>query len=226
MKLRAARVVAAVVATGTVLGVGSSVSGAFGASTSTTPSSVAIQAGLSFTGAVITGPTMTAPRHLDAYQAAAFVQSWFVDAAFGHPQQQVPPNGVPVFRVDVTGTWSNPELVNTKTVYYAANATTVWISFPPQSGATASEPTTTPPAPTHWFVALARVRDAFAGTAKLVITGGTQTTLTPATAPGARGAGGSSGSNWPVILVVVAILAVVVGAVVRLRPRRSSTARR
>ena len=132
-----------------------------------------------FSSSVITGPGLTTPRHLNAYQSAVFVQSWLGDLYFGHPRHGPPPADLPVFRVDVTGIWG----VNRATlaVFYSTDGTNVWIGFPRQQMTTASP--RRPPAPGGWFQAQPRVREAFAGTAKLLLTGGVQAETSTTAAP-------------------------------------------
>ena len=150
---------------------------------STTPTSVEISGGYAFSSAVVHEPGTTATRKLDAYQAAVFVQSWIGDLYYGKPAHTPPPANLPVSRVDVTGNWGGT--YTTLAVFYATNGTQVWIGFPSQPMTTT--PSTRPPAPGGWFVALPRVRQAYAGTAKLVLTGGVQaatsTSAPPSTSP-------------------------------------------
>ena len=140
--------------------------------------------------------------------AAVFVQSWFADLAFGrHLRREAPPKNVPVYRVLVTGLWSGPGApAETREVFYAADRTTVWISFPhrpPITGRPAS--TTVPPPAKSWYVALPRVREAFAGTASLVPPPGTATTPTTSNAStSGEVAKHSSSSVLPWVLSVVA----------------------
>jgi hypothetical protein len=177
--------------------------------TSSTPTtlagSVKIDNGWAYTGAVITGSGLTQPRKLNAYQAAVFVQSWLGEAIFGKPQIIDPPKSLPVYKVAVTGTWGSPEKA-TLPVYYANQGAAVWISFPATIAPSGTTPTTTPP-PTKWFVAPARVKQAFEGTAKLVSTAGTATpTTAPVAAPAAVSHSSSSSTGWIIVLIVVGVL--------------------
>jgi len=187
-------------------------------STTTIVGSVAIGSGYAFTGAVIRNADGSVERTLNAYQAAVFVQSWLGDAFFGTPNLQDPPPTLPVYRVDVTGTWG--QLSGALTVYYASDGSTAWLSFPQDQIPTANP--TNPPPPTSWFVPPTRVIAAFNGTAKLQGTYGTDSS-------GSRRAGGSS-STARVIWAVVAALAVCgvasggVLAFRRVRPRRAARA--
>src|SRR4051794_153542 len=193
----------------------SAANGAVAQETTTTvpPGAVQIGDGFAFTGAVITSPAQPAPRMLDGYHTAVFVQSWFGDAFFGHPLIQDPPPDLPVYRVDVTGTWGSPE--SRQTVYYASDGTTAWLSYPQEQPVSMTPPA--PPPPSNWFVAPPRVIAAFNGTATLEPTVGVQeaalpsTTVAPGEAPAASS--GSSGSAiwWAlaagaVVVVVAAVL--------------------
>lgn len=133
-------------------------------STNTTlPGAVQIGPRLSFAGAVVIAPDGSPPRTLDAYHAAVFVQSWLPEVLYGTTDPVALPAGLPVYRVEVTGTWGGP--TGTLTVYYASDGATSWVSFP-EDQVPASAPTTPPP-PSGWFVAPARVIDAFSGAAFL-----------------------------------------------------------
>ena len=58
-----------------------------------------------FTGATITSPADPTPRSLNGYQAAVFVQSWLPEAMYGKPELRDPPADLPVYRVDLMGSW-------------------------------------------------------------------------------------------------------------------------
>lgn len=143
-----------------------------GTTTSSTPASVAIGGGLAFSGATITGPSRDV-RRLNAYQSAVWVQSWIGQLYYGKPSHERPPANLPVYRVDVTGNWGGS--IETRATFYASDGRLVWVAFP------RLPPSRGHPVITGWFAALPRVREAFAGTAKLELTGGTQT-LPPTTA--------------------------------------------
>jgi hypothetical protein len=213
-----------------ILIVGTTTASAGAATTTTTPAgpptSVGIGGNYGFSSAKITGPGMAKPRTLNAYQSSVFVQSWLVDAFYGKHAQSGPPPGLPVYRVDVTGNWGGS--YTTLTVYYAANKNTVWIAWPRQPIDTT--PTSQPPKPSGWFVALPRVRQAFAGTAKLLQTGGViaespsttpgaspSTTTTVATTDASSGSSGSSAFLW--IVLGAAVLAAALVAATRIRGR-------
>ena len=162
---------------------------------STTPTSVGIGGDYAYSGAVVHEPGTTKTRTLNAYQSAVFVQSWLGDLYYGHPKFGPPSANLTVSRVDVTGNWGGT--YTTLAVYYATDGSQVWIGFPHQPITTT--PSSRPPAPGGWFIAPARVRQAYAGTAKLVLTGGVQAatstsappvTSSTSTAPPAASAGG------------------------------------
>jgi len=189
-------------------------------STTTTalPGSVAIGDGFAFTGAVIRSADGSVERTLNAYQAAVFVQSWLADAFFGTPNVQNPPPTLPVYRIDVTGTWG--QLSGALTVYYASDGKTAWLSFPQDQVPTANP--TSPPPPTNWFVPPTRVIEAFNGTATLQATIGTDT-------PQSKRAGRSSSTSriiWAVVaaLAVCGVASAAVRAFRRVGPRRAARA--
>jgi hypothetical protein len=204
-------------------------------STSVTPpieGGVGIGDEIYLTGATITSPTGEPVRTLDAYHAAAFVQSFLASAFFGGPEiVRDPPPELPVHRVDVTGSWAGE--VGTVTVYYTADGATPFIAFP---GIIAwTDPTDAPP-PSSWFMPPARVIDAFNGEAELLDTTGTQmatvsSTTAPAGASGdeaagsaeATGAGdeGSDSSSLPVLPLGAALVVLVAGGAVWMRRRRA-----
>jgi hypothetical protein len=185
------------------------------------PGAVAIGDGLSFTGATVLEPDAE-PRQLSAYQAAVFVQSWLATAYFGGAASLGdPPADLPVSRVDVTGMWPSKKF-GTGVVYYASDGTSAWVSFPPDQEPV-DGPVTSAPEPSNWFRAPDRTVDAFAGTAELVDTFGTQETV-PATTEAAAGDDGGDDSTagpsaiW--LLVAGAGVVVALGGVL-LRRRRA-----
>jgi hypothetical protein len=188
------------------------------------PDGVDIGGGEKFTGAVVTlNGDASSPRTMNAYQAAVFVQSWLPDALFNQKLKlQDPPAQLPVYRVDVNGTWGEGGTSGTVAVYYASDGTNVWVSFPSQEAAPAP---ISPPPPSNWFVALPRVIDAFNGNAVLEQTEGVEAATAPTLPPGEAKSSGSSGSSstaiWVALLVGVVIVLVVGGFI--LRRRRSST---
>lgn len=136
----------------------------------TTPDgAVGIGDGIFLTGATITSPG-EAPRSLDAYHAAVFVQSWLASAFFGTDHAGDPPPELPVHRVDMTGTWTGTE--GTVTVYYAVDGPTPYIAY--GEGLVPRQQPFTPPPPSNWFKPPARVIEAFNGEADLIRTTGTQ----------------------------------------------------
>jgi hypothetical protein len=188
---------------------------------STTPPSVAISGNYAFSGAVITGPGLAKPRTLNAYQSAVYVQSWLGGLYSGAPVvHHNPPAGLGVFEVDVTGNWGGS--IETRETFYASDGHRVWVAFPALDPIS-STPGTRPAVITGWFVALPRVRQAFAGTAKLVPTGGTQQASTTVprttTVPAGSTTTGSAPSTglWIAILLALAVL---VAAAYWIRSRR------
>ena len=82
---------------------------------------VPIGDGYAFTGAVITPPDGGPTRTLDAYEAAVFVQSWLPQMLFANPDQvRQPAPDLPVYRVDIDGSWVAGE--GRITVYYTTDA--------------------------------------------------------------------------------------------------------
>jgi hypothetical protein len=172
----------------------------------TTTTLVTISGGFAFSGAVITGPGMAKPRRLNAYQTAVYMQSWLGSLYSGAPvTRRKPPAALPVYEVDVTGNWGGS--VETRSTFYASDGRRVWIAFPALAPITGT-PGTRPAVISGWFVALPRVRQAFAGTAKLVQTGGTEslpTTTTARAATGSRNRGSDVGWGIAIGLAVVAV---------------------
>jgi len=162
---------------------------------STTTTLVTISGDFAFSGAVITGPGMPTPRTLTAYQSAVYMQSWLGALYSGAPiTRRNPPPTLPVYEVDVTGNWGGS--IETRATFYAADGRRVWIAFPALAPIT-STPGTRPAVIRGWFVALPRVRQAFAGTAKLVETGGTQTVPTSSTPATTTPAGTTPATTTP-----------------------------
>jgi hypothetical protein len=192
--------------------------------TTTLPGSTAIDRNFAFTGATVTSPADPTPRSLNGYQTAVFVQSWLPLAYFGKPELRDPPADVPVYRLDIMGSWGGDQpQIGYQTVYYASDGTDAFVSYP-QNQAVSPTPTEPPPPPTIWFVPPPRTIDAFNGTATLIETGGTQQARTPRTAPTPTGSGSSSTSTpWVLYgLLVAAAAVIVVGVVIFFRRRRDS----
>lgn len=186
------------------------------------PGAVGIGDEIFLTGAVVTPPDGGAPRNLDAYQAAVFVQSWLGQAFIPGPSLlRDPPPDLPVFRVDVSGIWAGTTGI--VTVHYTDNGSTPYIAFP---GLVVSESVPDPPPPpSNWFVAPTRVIDTFNGKGKLVDTAGTrQATSTTGSDPGEQATPASNGGGTPTrtwILLGVALVALAAAVVRRLRLGRS-----
>jgi len=141
----------------------------------TTTTLVSISGDFAFSGAVITGPGLSRPRTLNAYQSAVYMQSWLGSLYSGvRVIHQKPPDALPVYEVDVTGNWGGS--IETRSSFYASKGRRVWIAFPALAPIT-STPGTRPAVIRGWFVALPRVKQAFEGKAELVETGGTQSTV-------------------------------------------------
>jgi hypothetical protein len=147
--------------TGATAGGGDATSTVGPTTTSTSlPGAVDIGYGYSFTGAAISPIDGTVARRLNAYHAAAFMQSWFAGAAIGSDNQQAqPPGSADVYQVNVTGNWDDQS--GTMTVYYASDGKTAWISFPQDQ--TPSLGPYTPPLPADWAVAPDGTIDGFNG---------------------------------------------------------------
>ena len=96
------------------------------------PGSTAIDHNFAFTGATISSPADPTPRSLNGYQAAVFVQSWLPAAFYGKPELRDPPADVPVYRVDIMGSWGGHPQLGTQTVYYASDGTSAFVSYPQQ----------------------------------------------------------------------------------------------
>jgi hypothetical protein len=172
------------------------------------PGSVSIDSELAFTEATVTTPAEPAPRTFDAYHTAVFVQSWLPYAFFGqNVVKQDPPLEVPVYRVDMVGTWGGvyaPGLTP-QTVYYATDGTTAWLSYPQNQPVTG--PPQEPPPPSDWFVGPPRVIEAFNGTAQLEETLGLHE-QTPNTEAAESTGDSSSFIFWWVLGCVVLVAAV------------------
>jgi hypothetical protein len=110
-------------------------------------------------------------------------------------------------------------------VWYASDGTTAWVSFPDEQ-VPMTDPITSPPPPSRWFVPPPRTIDAFNGEGKLVETLGTFTATsitTPPTSADGQAAGpdsSSSGSNVPWGWLAFAAAVVVGGGVVLSRHAR------
>jgi hypothetical protein len=203
--------------------------GASAAQTETTqpstvpPGATAIDRNFWFTGATISSASDPTPRSLNDYQTAVFVQSWLPTAIFSTPEKQDPPSTLPVYRVDIMGSWGGdqPQAGN-QTVYYASDGTTGWMSYP-QGQEVTSTPSATPPPPSNWFVVPQRTVDAFNGKGTLVDTAGTAEANTPRTRATSDGSGsGSSSRSWVAYaLVIGAAIVIIGGGVMFFRRRRS-----
>ncbi len=185
------------------------------------PDGVDIGGGEKITGAVVTlnGDASSPPRTMNAYQAAVFVQSWFADALYNQALKlQDPPAQLPVYRIDVNGTWGVGGTTGVVAAYYATDGTNVWVAFPSQ--APGPEPIDPPP-PSNWFVAPPRVIDVFNGTATLVQSSGVVAATATTKPPGeAKTSSGSSNTAIWVALVVGVVIVLVGGAFI-LRRRRA-----
>jgi hypothetical protein len=112
-------------------------------SASAKPTGTSIGTDLYMTGATITGDGPENGRALDSYQAAAFVQSWFVPSLVASPTFQDPPADATVYTMTIGFDASengntlmmgiDPELAKgTFIVNYATDGTGAWISLPEQ----------------------------------------------------------------------------------------------
>lgn len=170
--------------------------------TTTPEGAVGIGDGIFLTDGLITPPAGEAPRELDAYHTAVFVQSWLAAAFYGGEDiVRDPPPELPVYRVDSTGDWAGS--VGTVTVYYATDGTTPYIAFP---GLVVWTDESEVPPPANWFVAPPNAIDAFNGVADLAPTLGVETATSVATtASDEEGALGGTDSDtteaWPWALV-------------------------
>ena len=185
--------------------------------TTTTLAAVDIGGGLAFGGAVITGVRPhTATRRLNAYQSAVFVQSWLGDSFYGKPKHEPVPTGVPIYRLDVTGSWGGGGVdFTTRAVFYASDGTRAWIAFPsPQI-----TPATGAPAKLDFWDAPTRVIPAFAGTGKLIPAASIGATPSTGAAPSATTSSDKS-SAWPWAVGAAAVVVLGAVAAVALRRRR------
>ena len=187
--------------------------------TTTLPGSTAIDVNFAFTGATITSATDPTPRSMNGYQAAVFVQSWLPIAMYGKPELRDPPADVPVYRVDLMGSWGGDQpQVGIQTVYYATDGSNAFVSYP-QGQPVTPTPTEPPPPPTTWFIPPPRTIEAFNGTATLIETAGTQNAAkgrTPATPNNSTSS--SSSTPWVLYGVLIAgIVIVIVGVVLFVR---------
>lgn len=194
----------------------------------TTPEgAVGIGDGIFLTGGRITPPAGEAPRTMDAYHTAVFVQSWLATAFYGGSDiLRDPPPDLPVHRVDSTGDWAGS--TGSVTVYYATDGTTPYIAFP---GLVIWTDESEVPAPANWFVAPPRVIDAFNGSADLVPSLGVETaTSAPTTAVDAADdvdapiddPSSDSTNPWPWVLVGATALGSAAGAVSLRRRARAA----
>jgi hypothetical protein len=189
-------------------------------STSTTvPSRVQISSGFEFSGADVHTAAGRDTRHLNAYQAAVFVQSWIGAALYTHPKHERPPATAPIERVDVTGTWGGGTDLATRAVFYASDGKNAYIAFPSSGDVPAGS--------LDFWIAPSRTMGAFAGTEKLVPTAGTNTDTSAApssVAPPSASDGSHSSWSWVAAVLLVVLVALVIGVVVR--RRRASVASR
>lgn len=183
---------------------------------------IGIDQGIFVSGAVVTPLEGGETRTMDDYEAATFMQSWLGAAFFGSPGDvEDPPPDLPVFRIDIAGTWqNNPGNV---TAYYATDGEVAYIGFP--GFVVWTDPAEMPP-PSNWFKPLPRVIDAFNGDAELLdSTGRELATSIPGSGGGGTSAGSSSETDFPWIWVAVGIgVAVVLAGAYVLRRRRSQPA--
>jgi hypothetical protein len=187
---------------------------------STTPTSVGIYPGFAFTGGDIAIPgSPNVVRHLDAYQSAVFVQSWFGAAVTTRVKHEKPPTRAHIYRVAVTGSWDGAGTSSTRAVYIAIDGARAWVAWPGQASASLGS--------LDWWVAPDRVVSAFNGTEKLVPTGGTDalasttTTVRQDQAATHSGNGGTSALG----VILAAAIAGIVAIVVIMRARRRATHR-
>ena len=177
---------------------------------------VSIGGGLTFSGAVVTGPLPGGPsREIDAYTTAVFVQAWLPGGIFGPPPtRSQPPPEAKRYRVEVTGTWDGADAPPaTWTIFYATVPGRAWIACAKCRAA----PTAGTGQPDFW-VAPARVTDALEGRADLVPVLALETTTTaPAGAVG--GSGGNTAGIAVAGIVGVVLVAGLVAAVGRRRHR-------
>lgn len=181
------------------------------------PEGVGIGDFVYITGATVTPPDGGAPRTMDDYDAAVFVQSWLATAFFGGQGIVAePPAATPVYRIDSEGSWNGEP--GTVTSYLAIDGTTPYVAFP--GLVVWQDPAQIPPAE-QWFIAPDRVVDAFNGDAELLPTTGTDTaTSIPGSADpdedeeAAPAASDDDDSSFPVVPLVAgaAVLALVGGA--------------
>jgi hypothetical protein len=185
------------------------------------PGSTAIDTNFAFTGATITSPADPTPRTLNGYQTAVFVQSWFPVAMYGRPDMKNPPANLPVYRVDIMGSWGGTEnvQVGNQTVYYASDGTTAFVSYPQFQSFASPTPTNPPPPPTNWFVPPPRTIDAFNGNGQLVETAGVVNGASPRTPVQPQKSNSSSSSTpWELYgVLAAAVFAIIVGVVMYFR---------
>lgn len=81
--------------------------------------------GITVTGATVTTPG-AAPRTLDGNHATAFMQTWLAYSVYSKPQNERPPAGLPVSKLDVKtvvgGSPGNPLVI-----LYASDGTNAWV---------------------------------------------------------------------------------------------------
>ena len=182
----------------------------------TLPGSTAIDVNMAFTGATITSPADPTNRALNGYQTAVFVQSWLPEAIYGKPELRDPPANLPVYRVDIMGSWGGAEpQVGNQSVYYASDGRTAFLSYPQDQAVTPTAANVPPPS--NWFIAPGRTVDAFNGTATLVETAGVDNAAHPRTPvpQTTSGSGSSTSTPWVLYGVLVAAGIVIVVGMVR-----------
>jgi hypothetical protein len=159
--------------------------------------------------------TSKAIRHLDAYQTAVFVQSFFAVAISGRVQHQHPAITAHVYRVDVTGSWNGVGTMSTAPVFFASDGTHAWIA--------AGVPANTPVPKLDFWIAPDRVVSAFQGTATLVPTGGVEAVTPSTTTLGRVPTHDDAGHTaWPWIVGGIALVVGAALAFVATRARRGA----
>jgi hypothetical protein len=193
---------------------------------SAAPQGTSIGTDLYMTGATITGDGPENGRTLDSYQAAEFVQSWFVPSLVVSPTFQDPPADATRYSMTIGFDASengntlmlgiDPELAKgTFIVNYATDGTSAWISLPeqplwPAAGIDAERAD-------KWFLAEPATIAAFNGQGVLQATNDTDTggdvNIIEAEADAPASTSTSSNSSGVLIAVVlIGFVAIVAGA--------------